>query len=63
MDNSFKLSLVNIMRILIAGVSGAIGAALAEKLAARAEVEIIGLCRQPEKAPVFLREQHRVLAW
>lgn len=51
------------MRILIAGVSGAIGAALAEKLAARADVEIIGLCRQPEKAPAFLREQHQVLAW
>jgi len=51
------------MRILIAGVSGAIGAALAEKLRARADVEIIGLCRQTGKAPVFLREQHRVLAW
>ncbi|AKO54173.1 short-chain dehydrogenase [Marinobacter psychrophilus] len=51
------------MRILIAGVSGAIGAALAEKLGARADVEIIGLCRQPGKAPAFLHEQHQVLAW
>jgi NAD(P)-dependent dehydrogenase (short-subunit alcohol dehydrogenase family) len=61
--NSFKITLVNVMRILIAGVSGAIGAALAEKLKARADVEIIGLCRQPEKAPAFLRERHQVLAW
>jgi NAD(P)-dependent dehydrogenase (short-subunit alcohol dehydrogenase family) len=51
------------MRILIAGVSGAIGAALAENLGARADVEIIGLCRQPGKAPAFLHEQHQVLAW
>jgi len=51
------------MRILIAGVSGAIGAALAENLAARADVDIIGLCRQPEKAPACLRERHQVLAW
>ena len=51
------------MRILIAGVSGAIGAALAEKLNSRSDVQIVGLCRQPEKAPEFMQDRHHVLTW
>ena len=63
MSVSLKSVMVNKMRILIAGVSGAIGAALAEKLGERADAEIIGLCRQPHKAPEFMQNSHQVLTW
>lgn len=59
----FKPTMVNTMRILIAGVSGAIGAALAEKLGERSDVQIVGLCRRPENAAEFMQNRHHVLTW
>lgn len=53
-------------RIVIAGVSGAIGGALATALRERdPEATVIGLCRKPERAPEALRAHGRggVLAW
>lgn len=53
-------------RIVIAGVSGAIGGALAVQLLERdPQATVIGLCRDPEKAPETLRTHERasVLTW
>ena len=53
-------------RVVIAGVSGAIGGALATRLLERdSQTRVIGLCRDPEKAPESLRthEQGAVLPW
>jgi len=51
-------------RILVAGVSGAIGGALAEGLIERNPgALVVGLCRAPEKAPQILRDAGQVLAW
>ncbi|MBU2954677.1 SDR family NAD(P)-dependent oxidoreductase [Marinobacter sp. F3R08] len=53
-------------RVVIAGVSGAIGGALATRLIERdPEVRVIGLCRNPERAPEALHAHGRsaVLAW
>ncbi|MBC7182770.1 MAG: SDR family oxidoreductase [Marinobacter sp.] len=53
-------------RIVIAGVSGAIGGALATALLERDPgATVIGLCRHPERAPETLRTHARggVLAW
>lgn len=53
-------------RIVIAGVSGAIGGALASAMLERdPEATVIGLCRKPEQAPEALRGHKRggVLAW
>jgi len=53
-------------QVVIAGVSGAIGGALATRLIERdAPTRVIGLCRDPEKAPEVLRahEGSTVLAW
>lgn len=53
-------------RVVIAGVAGAIGGALATRLIERdAQVRVIGLCREPEKAPEVLRahEGSAVLRW
>lgn len=52
--------------ILLAGVSGAIGGALAEALLARDEESlVVGLCRDPSKVPEPLRSHSRMtlLAW
>jgi|SRR5690554_481550 len=52
--------------IVVAGVSGAIGYALAEACLARdEESRVIGLCREPLKVPEPLRSHSRVnlLAW
>ncbi|MBE0484687.1 SDR family NAD(P)-dependent oxidoreductase [Marinobacter sp.] len=54
------------MATVIAGVSGAIGSALAQRyLEARPEQSLIGLCRHPERVPQALRQDSRVhlLAW
>lgn len=53
-------------RVVIAGVSGAIGGALATRLIERgSQTRVIGLCRDTEKAPEALRahEQSAVLPW
>ncbi|PPI84058.1 short-chain dehydrogenase [Marinobacter maroccanus] len=53
-------------QVVIAGVSGAIGGALATRLIDRdAQTRVIGLCRDPEKAPEALRAHGRstVLPW
>ncbi len=53
-------------RVVIAGVSGAIGGALATRLIKRdPRARVIGLCRNPERAPEALRAHERssVLAW
>ncbi|TYC55651.1 SDR family oxidoreductase [Marinobacter sp. BW6] len=53
-------------RVVIAGVSGAIGGALATRLIERdSQTSVIGLCRDPEKAPEGLRSHERsaVLPW
>ena len=53
-------------RVVIAGVSGAIGGALANRLLERdSQTSVIGLCRDPEKAPEVLRSHERstVLPW
>ena len=43
-------------RVVIAGASGAIGAALAERILAEyPEARIVGLCRDPERAPEPVR--------
>lgn len=52
--------------ILLAGVSGAIGGALAEALLARDEESlVVGLCRDSSKVPEPLRSHSRMtlLAW
>ncbi|PSF12309.1 short-chain dehydrogenase [Marinobacter fuscus] len=55
------------MTTLIAGVSGAIGSALAEQCLAQGEQaeSVIGLCRNPEKIPDVLTQNDRfhALAW
>lgn len=49
------------MATIIAGVSGAIGSALAERyLQAWPEQSLIGLCRYPEQAPEVLQQDPRV---
>ncbi|WP_417548545.1 SDR family oxidoreductase [Marinobacter segnicrescens] len=53
-------------RVVIAGVSGAIGGALATLLIERdLQVRVIGLCRDPERVPRALRASDRcdVLGW
>ena len=53
-------------RIVIAGVSGAIGSALAAELIDRyPEATVIGLCRNPSQAPAALQDYERgdVLTW
>ncbi|MGM0569991.1 SDR family oxidoreductase [Marinobacter sp.] len=53
-------------RVVIAGVSGAIGGALATRLIERdPQVRVIGLCRDPDRAPEALQASNRsdVLAW
>lgn len=53
-------------RVVIAGVSGAIGAALAERtLAEYPTARIVGLCRDPERAPEPVRSSDRItlLPW
>lgn len=53
-------------RVVIAGVSGAIGGALAARLIAQdPQVRVIGLCRDPDAAPDILRSHKpsSVLAW
>lgn len=53
-------------RVVIAGVSGAIGSALATGLIERnSQTRVIGLCRDTRKAPEVLRahEQSTVLPW
>ena len=53
-------------RVVIAGVSGAIGGALAAQLIERdSQIRVIGLCREPERAPKVLRAHERstVLPW
>jgi len=53
-------------RVVIAGVSGAIGGALATRLIERdPQVKVIGLCRHPDAAPEALQahESSSVLAW
>ncbi|WP_372980463.1 SDR family oxidoreductase [Marinobacter sediminum] len=48
-------------RVLIAGASGAIGAALAEAiLAEHPDSWVVGLCRDPDRAPETLRSSDRV---
>lgn len=54
------------MATVIAGISGAIGSALAEHyLQARPQQSLIGLCRHPQQAPEVLQQDPRVhlLAW
>lgn len=54
------------MTTVIAGISGAIGRALAERyLQAWPEQSVIGLCRHPDQAPERLQQDPRVhlLAW
>lgn len=54
------------MATVIAGISGAIGSALAERyLQARPEQSVIGLCRHPQRVPEALQQDARVhlLAW
>ncbi|OZB18036.1 MAG: short-chain dehydrogenase [Marinobacter sp. 34-60-7] len=49
------------MATVIAGVSGAIGSALAQRyLSAHPDQPLIGLCRTPADAPAFLREHPAV---
>ncbi|PSF10471.1 SDR family NAD(P)-dependent oxidoreductase [Marinobacter halophilus] len=49
------------MATIIAGISGAIGSALAERyLQAWPEQSLIGLCRHPEQAPEVLQQDPRV---
>lgn len=53
-------------RMVIAGVSGAIGGALATRVLDRdSQTSVIGLCRDPEKAPEALRAHERItlLPW
>ena len=53
-------------QVLIAGVSGAIGGALASRLLERdSQTRVIGLCRDPENAPDALRSHQRItlLPW
>ncbi|MDX1557418.1 MAG: SDR family oxidoreductase [Marinobacter sp.] len=53
-------------RMVIAGVSGAIGGALATRVLDReSQTSVIGLCRDPDKAPEVLRvhERSTVLPW
>jgi NAD(P)-dependent dehydrogenase (short-subunit alcohol dehydrogenase family) len=53
-------------QVVIAGVSGAIGGALATRLLERdSQTRLIGLCRDPEKAPDVLRSHQRstLLHW
>ena len=53
-------------RVVIAGVSGAIGSALATRLVERdSQTRVIGLCREPDKASELLRthQQSTVLSW
>ena len=53
-------------RIVVAGVSGAIGGALAESLLARDEKSlVVGLCRDTAKVPELLRSHGRLtlLTW
>ncbi len=53
-------------RVVIAGVSGAIGGALAQRLLQRdADTRVIGLCRNPDAAPEPLRTEERcsLLPW
>ncbi len=48
-------------RVLIAGASGAIGAALAEAILAEyPDSRVVGLCRDPDRAPETLRSADRV---
>ena len=53
------------MTTLIAGVSGAIGSALAERYLERTDETVIGLCRQPDTLPDRLRNHDRLqlLLW
>ncbi|GHD40394.1 NAD(P)-dependent dehydrogenase, short-chain alcohol dehydrogenase family [Marinobacter persicus] len=53
------------MTTLIAGVSGAIGSALAERYLAQTQETVIGLCRKPEAVSFRLRDDPRVrlLPW
>lgn len=49
-------------RVVIAGISGAIGGALATRLIERdSPTNVIGLCRDPEKVPDVLRADQRVI--
>ncbi len=51
-------------RVVIAGVSGAIGGALAAQLIERdSQIRVIGLCREPERAPEVLRAHERSIVW
>ncbi len=53
-------------RVVIAGISGGIGKALASELLANAGVEeIIGLCRQPGELelPECVKDRTRILSW
>jgi len=53
-------------RVVIAGVSGAIGGALATRLLERdSQTSVIGLCRDPDKVPEVMRAHERstVLPW
>ncbi|MBW7472264.1 SDR family NAD(P)-dependent oxidoreductase [Marinobacter sp. F4218] len=53
-------------RVVIAGVSGAIGAALAQAmLDQNPDSQVVGLCRVPDRAPAALQEADRVTlaAW
>ena len=53
-------------QVVIAGVSGAIGGALASRLLERdSKTRVIGLCRDPESAPDALRSHQRsiLLSW
>ena len=53
-------------RVVIAGVSGAIGGALAQRLLQRdPDTRVIGLCRSPDAAPEPLRTEERcsLLSW
>lgn len=48
-------------RVVIAGASGAIGAALAEKILAEyPNARIVGLCRDPERAPEPMRASDQI---
>lgn len=48
------------MTTLIAGISGAIGTALAERYLEKPDETLIGLCRDPERVPDHLRCHPRV---
>jgi len=53
------------MTTLIAGVSGAIGCALAKRYLERTDETVIGLCRRPDRMPDRLRNHARLqlLPW